>query len=141
MPWRELVTHNFGWKAFSVLLASLIWYNIHTDIDGEVSTKRGPAGNVATERFSKIQIQVLTSPGFDSPVKLSPAHVDVVVEGPIEVLEQLQTREIRVFVQPGKDSSNFSSKVPVQVFSPPGITVIQVTPQVVSIERSPTPSR
>ncbi|MBM3821410.1 MAG: hypothetical protein FJ404_00720 [Verrucomicrobia bacterium] len=141
MPWQDLITRNFGWKAFSVLLASMIWYNIHTDIDGEVIPRRGPLGHSAAERFSKVPIEILHPQGAALPVKLSPAQVDVVVEGPVEVLEQLQTREIRVFVQPGKDHAASSSKVPVQVFVPPGVTVIQITPQVVTLERGANGSR
>ena len=43
MALRDYVVNNFGWKLISLLLASLIWYNIHSSLPNEIQLSRNPA--------------------------------------------------------------------------------------------------
>ena len=131
MSLRHLVLHNSGLKLLSLLLAALVWFTIRFSLERGVSRRE----------FGPLPVTVLKD-AFDPQVyKLIPGEVTISLSGPHNVLNNLNNRDVMVFVNLTglQGASGFLKKVEI---SAPGNTLQHsVDPPTVRVERlAPTPA-
>jgi hypothetical protein len=130
---RRLIEENLGLKAFSLLLAALIWFTIRFGLHHDVSLT---ASRLKDQRiFGPLPITVMTEAADLRSFRVVPSEVTVTVTGNPEMLQRLTSREIQVFVNlvDAQDTPGMLKKI--DVFPPFGISVRKVNPPVVQVER------
>jgi hypothetical protein len=128
---RDLILHNFRWKVFSLLLAGLAWFTIHTSLREDLSQVV-----VSGQRsFQNIPVILLTSVKSTSQFVPSPDTVEVAVSGSEAELEKLKDEDVRAFVDVTrvKDEKEVRRKIQVQV--PGKCQVVGVNPLYASVAR------
>src|SRR5436190_5498940 len=93
---RELILHNFWLKAFSLVLAIMIWLAIHSNLQTE-------SGAQAAFRPPEIglyarPIMLMTSPDDHTSYMVEPLAVNVKVNGDSELLKKLNPNDLQVYV-------------------------------------------
>lgn len=138
MSWRDLITHNFGWKLLSLALAVLIW----------TALSRGRIGPQTRRELRGLPITVMTEASDNHAFRVTPDVVNLRVMGKRDLVENLQPAGLEVYVNlTGLDAdSNMQRRI--QVYVPPGLSVLQVDPPYVRVRvipldfppTAPTPS-
>ena len=163
---------NLMSKVLSLFLASLIWITIKTNTEQENAGKiqvadelprtltqplvpqpqNKPAtagqGLSRSEPFTR-PVAILKPPGDPFSYRLDPAEVKVVVRGEKQLLQDMDTKAIQVFVNITDKLEQFrtaanSRGVPVYIeaYCPPGVELAQVEPSLASITRiAPEPPK
>jgi YbbR domain-containing protein len=134
MAWRDLLLKNRWQKAFSVLLASLIWFAVQSD-NSLIRTIPGLSG--ATRTFSKVPVGVLTRPEDSGRYKVTPASVEVVLQGDAPALAKLETRDVEAYVNLGAGLGATGQSITVHVRFPGPAQLAWVTPAEVTVEYLP----
>ncbi len=135
MSLRELIRNNFGWKAASFLLATLIWLSIHGVI--QRNEPGLPAVTLTAERsFPGHPITVMTAAAETRGFTVSPSEVTVVVKGTPAIVEALTPGQVQVFVDLTDVQSFQGLAQKIQVYPPPGVKVVEVRPSSVRIARA-----
>ncbi|MDE3098450.1 MAG: hypothetical protein KGJ88_03170 [Verrucomicrobiota bacterium] len=130
-PWH---TTDFWWKFFSVVFAAAIWlvvYKSHTGFSPTTSS-------VVPITYHDLPINLLSTNAVQS-VRTVPDLVSVTVEGPANIMDKLQSDQLRAFVDlTGADLTKESQQtvrlsVPLQVtpvrIEPVDVTVLPVSPK------------
>jgi len=120
------IVHNLGWKVISLILAALIWLAL----DSGLPDRFKPVNHRA---FSQLPIVVLTAAGDERVFQLSPRAAEVTLSGESEVLASLRSRDIQVFVNLTDPAESARRRKRVQVYTPPGVTLVRVMPEDVII--------
>ena len=136
MSLRAYVQNNFWLKLFSLFLATLIWFSVRFYAKQGVRLARNPLSFFSTREFVGVPVRVITPPDQTGSFKAQPAYVDVTVSGDKNILHDMATREILVFVNLQYGTALRSGSNEVQVYTPPGVSLVQVSPSMVRIEHS-----
>ncbi len=136
---KHLFTHNRWQKIFSLLLASLIWFAVHSGI-----ALNGPGPELGTEErtFDGLPITVLTPAADLGHYEVSPATVSVKLRGDPTALVKARPQDLEVYVNLVEASESRMTRS-IHVYAPADTQVLSVTPAEVQIERlppSPLPS-
>jgi YbbR domain-containing protein len=136
MAWPKPITHNLGWKVISVVLAALIWLALDSGLPDRFKP-------VDQRAFSQLPIVVMTAAKDERVFQVAPRAAEVTLSGEREVLANLRARDIQVFVNLTDPADAAGRRKRVQVHTPPGVTLVQVTPEDVIIHteavQPPTP--
>jgi YbbR domain-containing protein len=139
MAMRDWVTKDFGWKLFSLFLALAIWLTVHK-IYEEPKTASGPAvGDTVT--FGNLRVLVVSTASDVRDFRVAPATVAIKVSGPPEVMADLQANQIHAVVDLTDIPSARDSRQPVDVSTPPGVTLVSVDPPKVGVIVPPPPEK
>lgn len=135
MSWRERILRNRWQKAFSVLLAALIWFAVRsgdTLAPSLTSAPVDPEGD--RRRFDNVPILVLTAAADLGRYKVEPDTVSVVVHGDPAALQQLSATNLEAYVNlsDGLDGPRFQR---IHVYAPAGLVVAEVTPADLKVDR------
>jgi YbbR domain-containing protein len=133
---RDWVTKDFGWKLFSLFLAVAIWLTVHKIYE---EPNFYSASGVETT-YRNLPLQVISANGDVHEYRVSPDTVAVTVKGPVKVMEVLQARQIRAKVDV-TDIKSAHGRLPVDVNTPPGVTLINVDPPEVDVTAPPPPDK
>ena len=135
MWFRNFLQNNFWLKLFSLFLALLIWFSVRFYTIYDVQTARNTFKLSSRLDFLLVPIKVLKSTANTQSCKIDPALVDVTVAGEKSLLQNLSARDIAPFVSlVGEQAVGvFSNQV--QVYTPPGVSLMQVIPAQVRVER------
>lgn len=141
MTFRHLCLHNWRWKLFSVLLASAIWFFVDRSLPQGTIIRKNPVSGVA-EFQSRCAIKLLTGGQDLGSFKLEPAEAEVTLTGEFRVLQELDWRNVKVFIELGEANGNGASSVSeferlLQVHLPTNITLVTLEPSSVRIRRLP----
>jgi hypothetical protein len=128
---RSLFLHNFWWKLFSVVLATLIWLAVNATLSNEAALSRRFALANVTHKFPHLPVLVMTGTGEHPAVTIEPSDVSVLVRGPAELLSSLQEQDVQVFLH--LQEKNPFGDFPVIVHVPPGIKEVVAFPDVVAV--------
>jgi len=132
MPLRAIIFDHIWMKLFSLILATLLWLAIWTNLRNE------PIFKDDLRTFVNRPIGVLLDSPERPPVSVIPERATVTIRGPGDVLLGLKDDDINVFVRvPSK--LPLSGDLPVHVHVPVGTAVAVVTPITATI-RSPAKS-
>ena len=127
---RDLFFKDLGWKIISLLLAAGIWLTVHRIL------------LESTEPVSYVGTSTLTC---DRPVSIVAASADVrdfrplqptvsvTVSGPPDVIGKLEPNQIHVKVDLTDASLVKSTKQPVEISVPAGVTVIKIKPEALGV--------
>lgn len=113
------ITHRFGWKILSVVLAFLLWLLV---INYEDPIKTKPFDNLEVE---KINANAITSQDLAIEYKEG-LTVDIVVKGKKSIVDRLSVNDIRAFADLSKMSITGAIEIEVQPIE--GIQVISKSP-------------
>jgi YbbR domain-containing protein len=121
MPLRALIFDHVWLKMFSLVLATLIWLAVWTNLRNE------PIFKDDLRTFVNRPIGVLVDSPERAQVSVIPERATVTVRGPGNLLLGLKEDDINVFVRvPSK--LPLSGDLPVHVYVPAGTAVAVVTP-------------
>ena len=137
MNWRGLMLDNLGWKLFSLLIAFLVWSTYH--ISGG-SFRLGLLDNMTAESWPGYRPRILTRQNDLYRYRIVPEEVSISVAGRRESMSNLRSRDRLAYVDANDYVVGGTNLVPVQVRTLPGITVTQIKPEKVLIERIPSDS-
>ena len=129
---RRLFTHDLGWKFFSLLLAVVIYFTVRT-ISVDSPNGVNPLGDWQARTLTNQPVFVVASAADVREYRVQPEQVNVEISARPEVLAALQEKDIHVTVDLTEVESARNLRQRVEVSAPPGVTVLRVTPNDVSI--------
>ena len=98
MPLRQLLLHNFWLKLFSLVLASLIWFVVHFDLQNKRDFESELFKDSEELSITNVPVAVLTSPEDKRAFLVRPPRVEVILKGKNADLRLISPGEVRVFV-------------------------------------------
>lgn len=129
MAKREWVTHDFGWKVFSVFLAIVIWLTVHKVRDEPDFSSTTSDENI----YNDLPVLTVSATADVHDALIVPAKVAVVIRGPSDLMTSLQSSQIHAFVNLSSIDAGHELKRHVDVATPPGMTVVSVDPADVTV--------
>lgn len=135
---RHYIVNNFGWKALSLLAATLIWLTIHSSIQGTIKSaaSAGVPGSTVT---LNLPIIVATAAVETHAFRISPRTVDVTLGGDPDLIAKLKASDVDAFVNLIDVVGARDLRKKVQVRAPQGINVSRIEPGDVTVETLPAP--
>jgi YbbR domain-containing protein len=122
---RNLLLEDFWLKLFSLALAALIWFTVTFVSQKEVRTD--------TRVFFSLPVTVLSAAEDVRNFRVSPSEVQVTVQGDGGILQNLQSKDIRVMVDITGVAAAHELRKRVEVSAPAGVTHLRVTPEEVLV--------
>ena len=139
MARRDWITHDFGWKLFSLILAMVIWLTIHNFLGGpRVPPEPGPGDRLT---YDDLPVLPVSASADVRDYRVVPPTVKVTVSGPPAVMAVLQANQIRAVVDLTGIESGKELRRQVDVSTPPGVTVDSVKPARVGVIIPPPPEK
>jgi hypothetical protein len=132
MPLPSVLTHNLGWKAASVVLATLVWLMVSAG----APTRLGPS---AQRLFTRQSITIMTAADDPFLYRVDPGTVAIRIAGPRDLVNQLHPQDIQAFVDLTTITETSELHKRVQVFVSPELTVLSVSPREVTIHAFEAP--
>jgi YbbR domain-containing protein len=136
---RDWVTKDFGWKLFSLFLAVAIWLTVHK-IYEEPGAVSGLAG-ASTVTFGNLPVCVVSTAADVRGFRVAPLTVKVTVSGSAEDMARLQADQVHAVVNLTDIGPDRDLHVPVDVSTPPGVTLVSVDPPKVGVIVPPPPDK
>jgi YbbR domain-containing protein len=130
---RDLLLKDWGWKMFSLLLAAAIWLTVHRILEPENALL---AGRTSIVTFDTLTVQPVSSTSDVRFYRVMPSVVRVTVSGPPEVVNKLQQSQVEAEVNL---TAAVGATAPVDIITPPNVTLVSVEPQTVSISAPAKP--
>ena len=127
---RDLFFKDFGWKFSSLLLAAGIWLTVHRIL--LESPEPAAPGGTSTLTCDRPVIIVAGSADVRDFRPLQPT-VSVTVSGPPEIIGKLEPNQIHARVDLTDASLIKSSKQPVEISVPAGVTVVRIKPETIGV--------
>src|SRR6266540_7170854 len=124
MSFRSFFTEHLWLKAFSLVLATLIWLTIRGNLEKETRQE--------TKRLERQTVALLTDASERRAFVLDPEEVSVTVKGPKTLIDSLS--DVRAFVELASHSGNMGN-YNVEVHAPAGVTVVLVSPRSVFVKQ------
>lgn len=135
MTLRDLIVNNFGWKLISLVLATLIWWRIdNLDKRGEDPTQTSAFSPAETQTFS-LPVRVLGPARNLGGFTVVPSEVTVTLRGTRDVLERVKATNVVVYVDAAFPPDARSATLTVVVRPPAGVSVQEIRPVGVYVER------
>ena len=133
MPLRNYILNNWGLKLAALGFATMIWLAINSSLQKEIKVPRDSVRTDPTREFPKRPISVLASAGDRRIFRVVPDEATVKVSGAIVLLERLKAEDIQPFVRltAGQEPRG---PFAVQVYLPPGISLVTVLPKAANLE-------
>ena len=128
---RDLLTKDWGWKLFSLLLAVAIWLTVHKIIDEPKNSEATAAGNPVT--YHNLTVLIVSRTADVHLHRAIPRTVSVTVSGPPDVIAVLQANEIRATVDITEGDSVQDLKWRVDVSVPTGVKLVNIDPPRVGV--------
>jgi YbbR domain-containing protein len=138
MPSHDVITHNFGWKLLSLLLAVLAWYLINETIS-QNNPGQSPVITTIPANFPEVPVAVMSGAGNPNHYRVTPENVSVEVSGTKDQLDKVSLRQVHAYVDitDAGDESQFRKTIQVQLAG--DCKVVNVTPPSATVERISNP--
>ncbi len=132
---KHLFTHNRWQKIFSLLLASLIWFAVHSGL-----ALNGASAELGRDvrAWEGLPITVLTPAADLGHYEVSPAQVSVVLRGDAATLAKIRPQDLEVYVNLVEASDSHMTRR-IHIYAPADTQVLSISPAEVQIERLPPP--
>ncbi len=129
---KRLVIKDLWMKLFSLGVAILVWSTISIAIQKDVAPSSLIFG-MGRDTFYDVPVEVQTSASDTRNFRVEPKTVKVTVEGDPELLQTMQSKDIRATVDlRGMEVSGQLTKR-IEVSTPAGLKGVTVVPQQVTI--------
>lgn len=123
----RLLTHNLGWKLFSLFIAFIVWNTYH--IRGSLDIGESLFDDSASKEFFGYQPRILSRQGIASHYELQPREISISIRGPEGLLEPLSYRDISAFVDiDAFNPSAATNLLRVNVTVPTGVRLVRYSP-------------
>jgi YbbR domain-containing protein len=122
---RKLLFEDFLLKLFSLVLAILIWLTVSFASQKEPGTD--------TRVFSNIPVTIVSSAEDVHNFRVSPASVELTVQGSAKGLQNLQSKDVRALVDLTGVTAARDLRKRLEVSVPTGVTCLRVAPEEVQI--------
>ena len=132
MTLQDIITKDVGWKLFSVVLATGIWFTVRP-VGREGMKSSNPLVASVPRTFTNLPVVVMSSAADVREFRVNPDMINVKVSGPSEVVAALTEHDIRVTVDLTEIESARGLQARVVVAVPPGVTFIEADPAQVSV--------
>jgi YbbR domain-containing protein len=129
---QDIITKDVGWKLFSLVLATGIWFTVRP-VGREGMKSSNPLVASVPRTFTNLSVVVMSSAADVREFRVNPEMINVKVSGPSEVVAALTERDIRVTVDLTEIESARRLQARVVVAVPPGVTFIEADPAQVSV--------
>lgn len=134
MSFRRLVQENFWLKLFSVILAIGLWFIIKVGIQSEPTLPQNPVTNPILRTAVELPVYVLSDPADAHIYKISPEQVAVTFTGEAAVLRKFTSDDFKAYVDLTTGQA-LQTNMEVRLHIPAGVTVLNVLPLAVDLER------
>jgi YbbR domain-containing protein len=134
MSFRRLIHENFWLKLFSIILAIGLWFIIRPNTETEPPVPSIPVTDPVLRTAIELPVFVLTDPADTQIFKISPETVAVTITGEAAVLRKFSSQDFKAYLdlsEPRIPRTNHE----VRLHVPAGVTVLNVLPRAVDIER------
>ncbi len=135
MTLRDLILSNFGWKLLSLVLATLVWWRVNSLVETERELGSGPVVNAERTGTFSLPVRVLGPARNLGGFAVVPAEVNVTLRGRPAALELVNSTNVVVYVDATLPPDTKAATRIVIVRPPPGVTVQEVRPRQVYVER------
>jgi len=125
MSFRSFFTEHLWLKAFSLVLATLIWLTISRNLERETRQE--------TKRLERQPVALLTDASDRRAFVLDPPEVSVTVKGPKTLIDSMT--DVMAFVELASHSGNMGN-YNVEIHAPAGVTVVLVSPRTVFVKQT-----
>jgi YbbR domain-containing protein len=135
MRLAHLFSVNRVWKLTSLLIAVVIWISVNRVLDdGPPSPELGELPGQS--RTFVLPITAMTAAADPRGFLVRPNSVQVTLRGPAATIQQLQASDLQAFVNlvDVGEARDLSKRI--IVHAPPGLTVVTVAPDQVSVDRA-----
>jgi hypothetical protein len=134
MKARHWFRQNFAWKLISVLLAAVVWWQVHPRTGGS-RTRPSPAEAewISTREFT-LPVRILTSPRTPRGCLVTPAEVTVSVSGPTAAINALSPDQIQVYVDLDAPRDSATGLAQVCLNPPDEVKWARATPRRVRVD-------
>lgn len=122
---RKLLLENFWWKLFSLALAILIWLIVTFASHREAKPIQ--------RTFSHLPVSVLSATDDVHHFQVSPAEVEVTVQGDPRTLQNLQNKHIRPLVDLSGVGVARELRQRIEVSVPVGVMPLRIEPNEVQV--------
>lgn len=122
---RNLICEDFWLKLFSLALAILIWFTVTFVSPRETRPE--------TRVFSNLPVTILASAEDVHNFKVSPAEVEVTVQGDSRTLQKLQGKQIRAIVDLTDIGAARDVRKQIEVAVPASVSCMHVSPDEVEV--------
>jgi len=130
-PFRIWLVDDFGWKIFSLVLASAIWLTVHKILLESAVPADSGGGRPVT--YGNLPVLIVASAADVHLYRVVPDSVKITVTGSSDAIGKLQANQIRATVDlTGIDAAR-DLKRNVDVTVPAGVTVVSVEPAKVGV--------
>lgn len=133
MIMRDFFTKDLGWKALSLVLATCIYLTLQTVRHSGNEALLALEAHSAARTFHDVPVLVVSSAADVREFKVSPARVQVTVNGRPELINLLEEKDVHVTVDLTGIESAINLKKRVDASTPPGVTLTQVNPPEVEV--------
>ncbi|HEX5400104.1 MAG TPA: CdaR family protein [Verrucomicrobiae bacterium] len=130
MAMRDWFLTDKAWKFFSLVLAVSIWLIVNK-IRGESPTPA--AGSQKILPLGNIPVSVVSAPSDARDFRVDPETVAVAIEGPPELLSNLQPYQVHAFVDLSDLTAASQPRQSVNVSLPSGLTFVSANPPKVDV--------
>lgn len=135
MSLRSLILRNFWLKTFSVVLATVIWFFVHDGIRQDAELHAFSVEHGLPQAYIRVPITLQTEPGDKRVFRWEPTEVVVIAQGADAALRRAAQQDIKVYL----NLTAFHSMEPIQeelqVEAPADISVIDISPSVVTVRQ------
>jgi YbbR domain-containing protein len=128
---HDILFKDLGWKLLSVFLAVAIWLTVHKILSE--SPEINPAAPESTLIYSNLPVAAVSSSSDIRGYRLDPPMVVVTLTGPANLMAQLEEDQIHTIVDLTAAATNRASRAMVQISPPRGVTVLNVSPDGVTV--------
>ena len=137
---RHLVLDDFQLKLFSLALALLFWITVSFAIQQKEGLPT-PAPSLPAEMrsFFHIPVGIVSADADVHSFKVSPAQVEVKVQGDPPIIENLQSKELRAVVDATGMEAAKSARRRIDIVAPAGVTILSTLPQEAEVIPPPKP--
>ena len=132
MPLPRFLSHNFAWKVISFAAAIPVWMAIKSGTPARLQPSE-------SRTWKRIPITVMTAANDQRVFRVDPDTVDVRVSGAPELMDRLRSSDIHVFVDLTPVIEAQELRLEVEVYTPPGCSLVRVSPPEVRIQSLPLP--
>lgn len=131
MPLRDLILNNFRWKLTALILAVAVWFVIYKAAPGDLLSLSGLGKE---ERHFQVPVRILREPEDARAFRAKPQMVEIRLRGEVTILKTVRENDITAYVNL-TEASNTDWPARVYVHAPDGVTVLNIEPSGVNLER------
>jgi len=126
--------HNFWLKIFSLGLATIIWFAVHSGITGDLALTNPNASRLFRAGLD-LPVSIITQPGDARVFKISPKHTTATIVGEEPIVRRMTGKEIKVYVDLTEIKARGQTNGELHVDVPKDVTVTGLEPAAVKIEQ------